>query len=538
MADGNPFAQAANDQDARTEEASPIDVARETLRLAIGKSPLDADKAIEQCHEMGLPKGALRQEFKLLQKESSSAEDTGYRIARTCFELDYANGEHIMFLHDKSFWSFNGKCWVRRKLHSIQSEVVARMEQMELTEDDIGSNSFEGLKKAATSLLGSLVTRDDDPLEFMNPPAPVLCLANGQLDLTLEPHERTLEPHNPKSYLRLALDVEYDPEARAPVFTKALMQICKNDARLGSHLIEQMGYSLSPNKPFAAFLLWVGEGSNGKTTLGWVLEQLAGATCRSQDIGSLFVNQFSRNALVGSSIIMDDDYDDKGGKIPFPIAGVKKISERKRLTGEIKGGETYDFTAATTPVILANDWPFANDASYAFFRRANVVKFEQRFSLPRDVERDATALNMSVSEAVESGEIIVADDGVKTRMLAEMPGILNLLIQGRDRTIKRKGFEDLPKCRQAQSDWLERSNSVLYFVKMRCKKSTSDTPLSTFKANYRDFCNEEGIRARNERKISEDLRRAGYVVTKTGPTTFVRGTVVGSELDPEAEAAV
>ena len=527
------------EEEPQREEQTPIEIVRQRLSAVIGQSALVVEEAIQRCKEdFGFTKGALNSEYKTLCAAAGGSDDLSYTLSKDVMKNDFSDGKHIMMLQDKAFWTYNGKSWHSRKKHSIKAVVAERLQNMDLDGDDLDGN-FSKTMNAALDVLGALTNRDDDPLGFLRPPPNVLCLANGELNLDTD----EFTDHKPESYLKNEMNVEYVEGAEAPVFEKLVLDVCCGDEDMARHVKEQMAYCVSPRKPFAAFFLWIGEGSNGKTTLTRVIQELMGRTCWNAAIDSLFSSRFAMNSILGCSAVIDDDYSDDNGRVAFPMGGIKKLTEKKVLSGEVKGGETFAFLSELVALILSNNWPFAPETSYGAARRSNVVVFERMFLLPRDyqiaqreraqeggehiwVDDNNVVHGLDLgddSEFIPTNKLpMLADNTMEQQLLQELPGILNSLLRSLAVVVERGGFKEPEACTEAREEWVLRGNSIAYFIHEVCERVNESVPLATFKAEYRMFCERAGIRPVGDRKITEQIERAGHSVTPTNGVAQVR----------------
>ncbi|WP_170457148.1 DNA primase family protein [Ruegeria arenilitoris] len=502
-------------------EASTTDEIRAELRRLVSLSPLQTQRGIEMiARSTGVGKRVLHQELKEVVREETGAQDSAHLVANVVLRDDFANGKHIMRLSDGAFWVYNGQYWRRVLDEEIRSVIAKRVPQAGIR----GWDGLRALTDDTISLLRAMCFRNDDPLRFLEALPTRVCLINGELDL--EGHEG-LRDHSPMSYLRVAMDVAYDARAKAPIFEKVTLDAMGGDMEMQRHLLEVMAACLFPVKRFAMFALWIGTGSNAKSLLKEVLESLAGPAAHSSSIHDVFVNQFSPNGLVSKSILIDDDVDYSK---PLPVAQIKKVSESKRMRGEVKRGDEFFFICAVTPLLLSNGFPPVRDTSYGFARRANVIPFRQRYVPQRDAGAAACDLGYAtVAEAIDAGQITIADPWLPSKLKAEKSGILNVLIEALHRVLKRGGFDEPQSCLDARDEWRVATDSVLSFVKSECVRGPEKKcKLSEFKERYFLWCESNRYQPKATNSISNSLRDNGISVTATNGVLYVRGIDLNS----------
>ena len=105
-----------------------------------------------------------------------------------------------------------------------------------------------------------------DRTDFLEPNNKINLL-NGVLNV----YTKEIEPHNPEYYFLYKLNIKYNPSARCPKIIKFLKDICSNDNKKLLCLIEFIGFCLISSYPIKKFLMILGKGDNGKSTLEHVI---------------------------------------------------------------------------------------------------------------------------------------------------------------------------------------------------------------------------------------------------------------------------
>lgn len=254
-----------------------------------------------------------------------------------------------------------------------------------------------------------------------------------------------VKDHDPDNRFTNQVAAVYDADAECPEWDQALQRIFRDVDDTDEcirHLHEIMGYLIQTSRSLAAWVLFYGVGSNGKSFVAGVLQHLMGRNSSvSLDLAEVARDKHATAALVGKLMMLEDDFKE-GAQLPDGL--IKKLSESKTLSANPKFGKTFDFANRATPVILSNHWPQTTDLSHGLARRAQVFNF-----------------NTVISE----GE---ADLGLFSRIAeSEMSGILNQLIAGWCRVQKRGGFKVPESCLGARNKWLSSRNSLASFIDER-----------------------------------------------------------------------
>lgn len=265
--------------------------------------------------------------------------------------------------------------------------------------------------------------------DAFNPPGR-LCLANGILDTDTG----SLLPHSPDVVFTWRLPVGFDPAASCPVFEEFLARVQPDPAR--RRMVEDlMGYCLERRNRFQSFFVNVGDGANGKTTWMRVLKELLGPDAiAAESLQNLSTQRFAPAELDGKLANLCDDlpYDR-----PLAATGVLKIlTGEGEFTGERKFLPKFKFRFDGKLIANANRTPEVRDDTYAFWRRLVAIPWE--VTIP-EAERDPVLVD---------------------RLLAELPGILNLALRGLARCRDRSQFDPDSVFAGSREEWRSRADVV------------------------------------------------------------------------------
>jgi putative DNA primase/helicase len=221
--------------------------------------------------------------------------------------------------------------------------------------------------------------------------------------------------------------------------------------------------------PAAVIIIFYGSGANAKTRLVATIQLLVSPEAvYATRIEDLDKNRFAIGNLAGKRLFIDDDVQ-AGTKLPDGI--LKKISERKVLTGERKFGPMFNFVCRAVPVLIANDVPSLPDTMYGMVRRLQIIPMTRRFTAK---ERDPALFD---------------------RIWAtEFPGIAAKAVRGWMR-LQRRGKFKLPReMRAMRQEWLAHANPLRAFV-AECIERDRDATAgyqAVYEA-YQNYCARSGI---------------------------------------------
>lgn len=207
---------------------------------------------------------------------------------------------------------------------------------------------------------------------------------------------------------------------KCPNFFKFLNNIMvdeedKTDKQLIVLMQEMFGYYLlSTQEPPITFFL-TGGGSNGKSTLQGVLEQLVGGPhfVMSNSIENLTTKDFHIQELRFKRLNVCNEEQSKY----MQAAKFKAMVEGARVHGEIKFGEQFSFCPRTKHIFATNNMPAFDSLDYGTRRRIKIVPFMKTI-LPKDTNK---AYKNKIWE--------------KTAFAPELPGIVAWAIEGAKRLI-------------------------------------------------------------------------------------------------------
>lgn len=309
-----------------------------------------------------------------------------------------------------------------------------------------------------------------------------------------------LVPHCREHYRTTQIPVEYDPDATAPLFELFLRQVFKGDEDADEKaraLLELFGYTLMSHARHELFVILIGAGGNGKSVLLNILEHLCGAENVAGVQPSNFDRSFQRAHLDQKLANIITEL--KQGEI-IADAELKGITSGERSTVEHKFQDPFDMHPFATCWFGTNHMPHTRDFSEALFRRALILKFNNVF------------------------EGAAKDPDLKVKLLAELPGILNLSLAAYRRAVT-EGFTRPASSEQAKLEWRLEADQVAEFVDECCEHDRAGKVMaSTLFEEYQAWAGRNGISKTMSLKGMRDrLTRLGFGHTRDGRGRYVTG---------------
>lgn len=334
--------------------------------------------------------------------------------------------KHIYRTHDKMIWIYTGT-----HFKEMTNEEVMNFAQTHFDPYATGAMRREFLELVQVT---NLVDRDSwngDTFGKIN-------LRNGVLDI----QSGELSPHSPDYGFKYVLPYDYDPTATAPRFEQFLDEVTMGRGPLKDTLLEYGGYALSgASCKFQKALVLDGEGRNGKSTFIDTLKAVAGNLSYSTLSWRELENMERRSALDG---VLFNITEETPGRIMDTTTFKNLVSGGSLMMRKLyKNG--YSIQNKAKLIFSCNELPASTDSSRGFYRRLLIVPF--------DFKIDQRTVDLSIQD----------------KLMLELPGILNLMLEGYKRLLRQNHFtknDDLVEDEQ-MAEYREATDPVLAWFKER-----------------------------------------------------------------------
>lgn len=280
------------------------------------------------------------------------------------------------------------------------------------------------------------------------------------------------------------LSVRYDPAADCPTFKAYLQDLFYEDDI--PTLQEYMGYCLIPSTRGQSALFIKGKGGEGKSVLTYLMHELYGRSAVSETLAKLETSRFTLSTLENKLVFIDDDLNTESLKETGTLK--KVITATTPHLVERKGQQAHDARLYARVFCLGNTHiSAAFDRSDGFYRRLLLLTC-------KPIRKDRGN-----------------DKFLKEKVVAELPGVFNWMLEGLQRLIKNnfaftrseralaemeeKKLEDNPMLRFiTESGWI---------VAAEGGEVTSRRLLAAFRA----WCELNAVTEPAERTITIELRK-------------------------------
>ena len=307
------------------------------------------------------------------------------------------------------------------------------------------------------AILSSTYTEDRDfPVNLIN-------LKNGIYNIDRD----ILMSHSPDYFTITQLPVNYDGEADCPKIKQFITEVVGEEQ---VPLIQELiGYCLYRQNVFDKAFIFLGEGSNGKSTLINLIKMFLGdENTVSISLQNLEKNNFSKASLYGK---LADVYPDLSDNALRETGMFKLLTSRDQISADQKYKKELTFTNYAKLIFSANRLPKAYDDSDAFYRRWVIVQFDRQFILNKD---------MNILEKITDS--------------IELSGMFNWAIEGLKRILENGKFSDNKEINDMRTLYRRLSSPIAAFVDACLEEdSSSEISKEELYAQFVAYCKKEHL---------------------------------------------
>lgn len=398
-----------------------------------------------------------------------------------------------------TFFAWNGKFWTEMEdavceakltqfLQTVQRVSVTRKLVKDVEINLKGMALLELEKRQFPRWIESLdplVTKPSTKLVFQNGIVDEADLLQGDIDdFDWNP---TLRGHDPRNFALMCLPYVFDPAAECPLWLRTLGEIFPTEGP-GDHRIELlqefMAWSLL-NDPHGLehFLVLVGDGSNGKSTILDIWTELLGLSNVSHiPLDELF-NDFRAIELEGklANIANDMNYVSKVAE-----GRLKQLVSREPVSANRKNKSAVTLYPMAKLIFACNELPTFTDRTDGIWRRIIVMPFLRQFS--------GAAL----------------DPRRKDDLKKELPGIFLWAMKGAQRLVRQGRFTECARCSAAVAEHRTNSNPIALFLSEDCVLGPQHTIRKEDLYNhFKKWCEENNHRPLCREKFGAAVLRQG-----------------------------
>lgn len=308
-------------------------------------------------------------------------------------------------------------------------------------------------------------------------PSGVINLANGVLNV----NDESFVKHDPSFGFNYVMDINYDPSLKCDKWQTFLFEVLSGDMELMKVMQEMFGYVLLGGNPFLhkAFVL-LGEGRNGKSTVLDILRALIGKVNYSAVPISQLHKPFSAIQLrhklanivgeLSTSVIDSESF--------------KTAVGGEQLVMSHKGKDEFAENVNCRFIFASNRLPNFGDTTTGTYEKLCIIPFN--YYIPAE-KRDVK---------------------IVSKLLAELPGVLNWAVDGSKRIINQGCLTSSEAVKKEVDKWRYSMDPVHRFFVERIRFTENNNDGVAYDLIYKEylsFCKDQGIKAYTKQSFTQKL---------------------------------
>jgi putative DNA primase/helicase len=422
---------------------------------------------------------------------------------------DMFTGKVLYCVPWKSWVSWGGMHWGKDKRLSIQELAKQSVEEifkegLKKKEAGLKEESKEHLAWYYTSQkserLGALIKQARSamailPEDFDNDPW-AFNVVNGTIDLKTG----ELKEHDPDDNLTKLAPVKYDPNAKCPLFMKFLNDIFLGRKELIEFVQKFFGYSLTGDVRERIFMIFQGDGNNGKSTLIGLIQDVMGdyTTTINPEVLMERKNASSGNAtpeiakMRGSRLVCAQENEEHKR---LGAALVKRLTggEKDTITARFLHSDEFEFRPTFKLVLGTNFLPRISANDKAAWNRIRRVPFD-----------------VTVKTDDNPKGTIPEDKSLPEKLKGELSGILAWCVRG-CLLWQQEGLRQ-PECVSAATSSYRESEDIIGRFLNECAiiKEGEETSRSLFYKSYASWCDANNHKPLASTRFIDTLTKKGY----------------------------
>lgn len=448
-------------------------------------------------------------------------------------ELIAEYGENMRYDPDNKWWFIwdNSGVWKVDKTGSyamrcvvdIAKRYLCKAEDVDVDADLAKKYAAHGKKslqepklQAAISLARHIPGVQARYTDFDRQPYLFNC-ANGTLNL----ETGELQPHRREDMLTKISPVRYDPHATAPTWHRFLNEIFSEERDPDGNWVadesflkfvqRDCGYGITGSTKEHSLSIYHGSGRNGKSVFIKIRQAIMADYAKTAAIETLMVKQ-NRGVpndiadLCGARFVSAVETE-SGQQLAQAL--VKNLTGGDSVKGRFLFREFFEFMPTYKIAIACNFKPIIDGSDKAIVARLRLIPFNVKFESPDE--------NPNTQH--------IKDPDMDQKLLGELPGILNWLVEGARLWLK-EGLGTHEKVRVATSDYATEMDSVKSFVKECCvvgeEYSAKKIRAAELIEAYKKFCIESNLNPKHAREFKGQIEGLGATHGRDNRGAFYR----------------
>jgi len=352
---------------------------------------------------------------------------------------------------------------------------------------------MKAVQDAALGLLRRLITVQTSALDR---DLWALNCRNGVVDL----RTGELRPHNSQEYITRIVNVTYDPDARAPRFESFVMEIMGGESDRAQFLQRWFGYAATGSVQEQKFVVHVGPGGNGKSTLLDLVSGILGEYAGTAAPGLLASsgNGAERHPtemadLFGRRLVTAHE-PDQGAVLREGF--VKQATGGDRIKARFMHKDFFEFAPTHKLQLLTNHEPQIRGTDFGIWRRVLLLRYNVKFGYA-----DAVADGNADRER---------DDRLPEALASERVGVLTWIVRGAVEW-HRAGLNPPKSVLAAGKIYQSEQDRVAQWIDEACELGVEHwAPFGGYfglYASYQTWCKEAGYAPTGRGRFVNELER-------------------------------
>jgi putative DNA primase/helicase len=341
---------------------------------------------------------------------------------------------------------------------------------------------------------------------------------NGTLDLKTS----TLKNHEPDDLITTLLPVNYKPDVECPRFIKFMLSIFGGDQEMVDFIQRWLGYCLTGDTSEQVMAIFWGAGSNGKSTLIDVIQEILGIDLAIKAEKSVIMKRRNDGHptammdLAGKRFVYCSEGNDDD---QFDEAMVKELTGDGRIRGRRMRENTWEYVPTHKLIFCTNNRPTIKGTDDGIWRRILLIPFTQKFWNPATGETGP--------------EHLKRDNTLPAQLRAEMDGIYAWMVKG-CRKWQEIGLAAPASVMQATKEYRESEDSIGQFLEERCHVgglfNDKRVKASSLYAAYKKWTEERSDQPLNQTAFGKQMKVKGFEKKKVS-VFWYQGLMLRDELN-------
>ncbi|KAK9830782.1 hypothetical protein WJX74_006990 [Apatococcus lobatus] len=419
------------------------------------------------------------------------------RMSAAGHQLRVSGGEHTFYCFDGHHWAATVDISLQQELRLLgyevidticrglagqlsrqpnQAETAADLKQFQKARGYIQkASNIRSITESAKQLLW-----DEELADKLDSNPDLLGVLNGVVEL----QNGSVRKGTPDDFISTFLDVEYvnGPTHDIHAFVSSLFN---DDAHVVAYMQRLLGYAITGHTREQIWTIWTGSGSNGKSLLIGILQQLLGPLAVVMPREVIFDSGKRQTEggptphllpLIGKRLGIREE---KQANAVLNDEVIKQMTGQSRITARGCHDKDYKtFLATHLPILVCNLIPPVDTDDAAMLRRFNIVPFNNIYTTPEDETRPYDPSNPH--HRLKDNNL-----AAKLSTPALQQQLLTWLVEGAVQWYKSGLGEQPELLRQSRRRHIEENDKLSSFIQEHCTMAVDQhVTLTEFRQAY------------------------------------------------------